>query len=366
MAKRIIAIGDIHGRLDLLLKSLKLCGVIGSDNKWKAFNTVVIQMGDLIDRGPHSLKVIKLVNNLKKQAVKHNSRFELLYGNHEVMALFAGLGNNYAKMHWYYNGGYSVYKEWLKATGRDDYDNSWPCLPDFYQDFSPQGFYGKRLLQNNRCTLVVDRILFTHGGLQGNIPLEEIEEKVKLTFTQGSIDEYQTGIFSREGLFWLRNYDKYLLTKTCKNMGIKYQVVGHTPKNGLSVECEGKLVYVDVGINQNNLACAIEFKGDKIKVYTEKQAMILDEPLTDIFIPMVERPKSYPYKVPKYKEGDNIKLFSVNGSEFEVDFEILEIIKDFDFLWYAGNFIYKENGETKVETGTWPIGHVDRHGKKIQ
>ena len=364
MAERIIVIGDIHGRLDLFLQSLRLSGVIDDENKWKADNTQVIQMGDLIDRGPDSLKVIKVAHNLKKEAVKNNSTLELLYGNHEIMALFAGMGNNYAKMHWYFNGGDTVYKEWLKATGREDYSDTWPCLPEFYQDFSPTGFYGKKILGNNKCMVNSKGILFSHGGLQKEVCIEEVESELTNTFTQGLIDNYEKGIFSRVGLFWLRSYSNEQLTDTCKKMDIRYQVVGHTPKNGLSVECDGRLVYVDVGINQNNLACAVEFKSGKVKVYTRKQVVILQEPLSDISIPMVKNPKTYPYKIPKYTKGDSVALFSVNGGEFQVDFEVLDIIKNNDLLWYIGNFIYRENGELKKKKGRWPIGHIDKNGRK--
>lgn len=362
---KIIVIGDIHGRLDLLQESLKLKGIIDKNNRWIGENIQVVQMGDLIDRGPDSLKVIKFVHNLKKQARKKNSQFHVLLGNHEIMALFAGLGCDEAKMHWYYNGGDSVYSEWLKTTGREDYDNSWPCLPEFYEDFSPTGFYGKMLL-NYRGLVEIDNILFSHGGVVKEIPFNNLDEKIKGIFLKKDLSQYGKGIFSKRGIFWLRDYDEQEVEKINKLRGLRYQVVGHTPKNGISVELGGKLVFVDVGINQNDLPCAITLEGETIEIHTPYIHKTIKS-TEDRFIPLVRRDriKKYPYKNPKYKIGDLIKLFSVSGHKYDVYFKITGIIKDYNMKWYEGEFLYqKENGK-KVELGRWPIGHIDKHGRIV-
>ena len=54
--KRVIAIGDIHGDWELTLKCLKIAGVINKDCtnekdvKWTGGDTVVVQIGDQVDR----------------------------------------------------------------------------------------------------------------------------------------------------------------------------------------------------------------------------------------------------------------------------------------------------------------------------
>ena len=48
--RRIIVIGDIHGDWKMTLDTLKLAKVINNKNKWIGGDTVVVQLGDQIDR----------------------------------------------------------------------------------------------------------------------------------------------------------------------------------------------------------------------------------------------------------------------------------------------------------------------------
>ena len=55
--ERILAVGDLHGSYDELLRILIKAHVTDSDGNWIAMRTILISLGDLIDRGPQSLKV---------------------------------------------------------------------------------------------------------------------------------------------------------------------------------------------------------------------------------------------------------------------------------------------------------------------
>ena len=50
-----MVVGDLHGDLTKTLQSLELAGVLGRDEMgrpiWIGGNTVVVQMGDVMDRG---------------------------------------------------------------------------------------------------------------------------------------------------------------------------------------------------------------------------------------------------------------------------------------------------------------------------
>jgi bis(5'-nucleosyl)-tetraphosphatase (symmetrical) len=77
------AIGDVHGcyrELRRLLKEIPFDAA--SDRLW--------MVGDLVNRGPHSLKVLRWA---RKMARKMGSRFQVVLGNHELylLALAAGL-----------------------------------------------------------------------------------------------------------------------------------------------------------------------------------------------------------------------------------------------------------------------------------
>ena len=81
--RRIYAIGDIHGRLDLLDR---LIGLIERDDGGRvAADTLIIFLGDFVDRGPDARGVIERAMELS--AGPWNTRF--LMGNHEEVFLRA-------------------------------------------------------------------------------------------------------------------------------------------------------------------------------------------------------------------------------------------------------------------------------------
>ncbi len=85
--RRIYAIGDIHGRLDLLDQ---LLGMLVADNALRPTKQRrLILLGDLIDRGPHSAQVIERVRAL------HGSggNIGLVKGNHEEIFVMAARGD---------------------------------------------------------------------------------------------------------------------------------------------------------------------------------------------------------------------------------------------------------------------------------
>lgn len=81
----VVVIGDIHGDLNALQRILENEGLIDSKGKWTGGDTVLMFMGDLVDRGPDSLGVMDLVMSLEKQAQQTGGHVEALLGNHEAL-----------------------------------------------------------------------------------------------------------------------------------------------------------------------------------------------------------------------------------------------------------------------------------------
>lgn len=77
---RVYAIGDVHGRLDLLEDLL--CRLVEDNARRPPADVVFIFLGDLIDRGPASAGVVNLVLDFARQ---HDCRF--IRGNHEEVLL---------------------------------------------------------------------------------------------------------------------------------------------------------------------------------------------------------------------------------------------------------------------------------------
>ena len=82
LGERVYAIGDIHGRLDLLEGIA--CAIEEDDAARNAADTTIILLGDLIDRGPDSAKVIDMAREWQERR-----RVRILSGNHEEMFLLS-------------------------------------------------------------------------------------------------------------------------------------------------------------------------------------------------------------------------------------------------------------------------------------
>jgi serine/threonine protein phosphatase 1 len=78
---RVYAIGDVHGRLDLL-KSL-LGQIIADDRNREAADTQIILLGDLVDRGPDSAGVVETLRLLSQSGLN----IRCIAGNHEEVML---------------------------------------------------------------------------------------------------------------------------------------------------------------------------------------------------------------------------------------------------------------------------------------
>ena len=96
---RVYAIGDVHGRLDLLDDALAQLEA-DIDGRPQASNVIVF-LGDLIDRGPSSAQVIDRVRNYNRPGV----RTVFLSGNHEEVLLRILRGSSELVADWLRFGG---------------------------------------------------------------------------------------------------------------------------------------------------------------------------------------------------------------------------------------------------------------------
>src|SRR3954453_8747596 len=83
---RVYAIGDIHGRSDLLDRLLSM--IDEDDEARGAARTELIFLGDLVDRGADSFGVVE-----RLMALRETRPVRLLMGNHEEVFLRASAGD---------------------------------------------------------------------------------------------------------------------------------------------------------------------------------------------------------------------------------------------------------------------------------
>jgi Calcineurin-like phosphoesterase len=93
--QRVVAIGDVHGDFPQLLNALLVAGVVAEeegddDEEGRAFvwtggdHTILVQIGDILDRGPHELQCWQLLVALSRQAHVAGGKVIKLFGNHEL------------------------------------------------------------------------------------------------------------------------------------------------------------------------------------------------------------------------------------------------------------------------------------------
>ncbi len=144
---RTYAIGDVHGRYDLLDVALaRIDGEGGADRR-------VILLGDYVDRGPQSREVVE-----RLMAETARGRVQCLKGNHETLMVAALRGREAAAVgRWLYNGGLETLESYgsreadLDAVPADHL--AWmEALPSWLED---------------------ERRVFVHAGLAPRTPMSE-------------------------------------------------------------------------------------------------------------------------------------------------------------------------------------------------
>ncbi|HWN69378.1 MAG TPA: metallophosphoesterase, partial [Haliangium sp.] len=84
-APRIVAIGDLHGDLAAARRALTLAGAIDASERWIGKDLVVVQTGDVLDRGDDEQAILDLFERLERDAASAGGSFTWLLGNHELM-----------------------------------------------------------------------------------------------------------------------------------------------------------------------------------------------------------------------------------------------------------------------------------------
>lgn len=78
------AVSDVHGHRDDLVATLQGAGLLDTRERWSGGGTQLFVLGDLLDRGPDGIGVIRLLRRLQDEAP---GSVHVLLGNHEVLAL---------------------------------------------------------------------------------------------------------------------------------------------------------------------------------------------------------------------------------------------------------------------------------------
>ena len=158
---RIYAIGDIHGRADLLSAIFTRVDYSLKANPVK--EAVHVLLGDYIDRGPNSREVIDALIARRRQHM-----MICLKGNHESYAI-RFLSDPCVLSEWKQVGGINTLLSYgVKLSARDDPQRRQDVATAFRQAL-PESHYG--FLQGLALSFTCGDFFFTHAGVRPGIPL---------------------------------------------------------------------------------------------------------------------------------------------------------------------------------------------------
>lgn len=174
---RVYAIGDIHGRADLLVQLLEK---IVDDNMAQSIveRQVIIFLGDYIDRGPGSCDVIDILTS----ELPNGYEFFFLKGNHEAMMLEA-MKNRQALPTWFHNGGqktllsYGINPERYIVTPGEALK-----LGELLAEKMPDRH--KKFFRKLRLSVSIGDYFFVHAGVNPVTSIENQKERDLLWIRQ--------------------------------------------------------------------------------------------------------------------------------------------------------------------------------------
>ncbi len=158
-----IAVGDVHGRADLLERLLEYVYVRFPRSR-------IVFLGDIIDRGPNSRQAMDLVEHeLKRQPAS-----ALIQGNHEELLLrFVDQGTAFSRG-WRHNGGDATVSSYgLHGYEYEDDDGYSRFRDDLAHRLAEEHAAHISIFRKALPCLQTDDYFFVHAGIVPEVPLDE-------------------------------------------------------------------------------------------------------------------------------------------------------------------------------------------------
>ena len=282
--ERVVAVGDVHGAFDKFVTILREAKLIDGRRRWIGGRAILVQTGDIFDRGPDSRKVLDLLMKLTDEAAKAGGRVHALLGNHEAMraiGFYRDVGpGEYAAFRSpasedlrarYFDAVLDDNVTRAKAAGtefdqgafRTQFFEATPLgALEMQLAFSPKADYG-RWLREHDAMVKINGVVFMHGGpsvVTTSLGCEAINTKVRAelgTVTLSDPDLKQSLIMGTDGPLWYRGLVDGTLgvgeaevETTLTALGARAVVVGHTVADGFRIRSHfgGRVVQIDTGM----------------------------------------------------------------------------------------------------------------------
>ena len=279
---RVVAVGDIHGEYERFFDVLTMAGLVDGKGNWTGGNAMLVQLGDVVDRGPASRRVLDLLMELEKQARRKGGAVEMLLGNHEVMRLKGDYRYTSKEEYSEFRSKDSeklrdqIFEQMVKEKSAEGDPRTRPDLRMGYRQqwelehplgygemvlgFAEKGKYGK-WLRKRPLTLAAGGTLFVHGGISPKYLMwnaDRFAERMEIELKAHGADP-DGFLYDPLGPFWYAGLaldDESSLADhvdaVLKMWKVQRIVVGHTPQRGPAVaRFGGKVILADAGLSSD-------------------------------------------------------------------------------------------------------------------
>jgi hypothetical protein len=243
---RLVAIGDLHGDLGGTRAALRAAGAIDDHDHWIGGELVVVQTGDVLDRGDDEHAILDLVARLETEARAAGGAFVMLLGNHELM-------NAAGDFRYVTPAGLHAFDDVPGAAAAPPAKVP-PELRGRVAALGPGGSYARRLAQHAVIAIVGDTV-FSHAGVLGAwvSRVDEVNQAARC-WLDGQASEPPQALTFDDSPVWTRaagmpSVDCAQVRAALDALQVRRMVVGHTVQDhGITSACDGALWRIDVGL----------------------------------------------------------------------------------------------------------------------
>jgi len=228
----IYAVSDVHGMSTEIKKALAAAKVVDASGNWIAGNSMLLVIGDDIDKGPDSVGVIDFWRSLQTEAQNAGGVLVHTLGNHEA-ELLADPASNLT----------SVLSQELQSKGLTAHDLTDPS--------APRGAY----LRSEPLAAKIGNWLFCHAGYYPSMSWADFKSKAAQVLSAGDYgDSFILGSSSilEAKNWWKSQASRDALLALLNQNGFVGVVQGHQP-NGYNISDRigaieaGHFVKIDCG-----------------------------------------------------------------------------------------------------------------------
>jgi hypothetical protein len=211
--KRVVAIGDMHGDLELFIETLKLAKVIDEKHQWKkgVNDTIVVVLGDILDsyrpligmkdydnknEKNSDIELDNYINNLKIQAIAQGSDVIALIGNHEIRNIM-GI---------------------MDYVSKKSIEDQFGTIHNRIDQYKPGNSMAIKMGCTRTGIVVIGSNIFVHGGIvlsllqkfgiSGNTNKKEVLEKINLLLRKWLLGKIELQFDA------INNIEKFIQLKT--------------------------------------------------------------------------------------------------------------------------------------------------------